>query len=79
MNAKMTTADGSNLGTLGIVLCSVRLGLHIFQHYFIVCQSLLHAVMLGIDIEKMLLSRNRLKWIWTTILTSRPQTIDLSL
>ena len=50
--AELTSGDGSNLGQLGIALCSIRLGSCIFQHHFIVCQSLMCAGILGIDFAK---------------------------
>ena len=33
IHAKVDLADGSNPGPLGIVLCSIKLGSHIFQHH----------------------------------------------
>ena len=71
IHAQVTSADASHVGPLGMVLCSIRLGLCIFQDYLKVCQNVLHVVILGRDFAKCF-SRNRLEWLWTTILVSRP-------
>ena len=49
VKVKISSADGSNLGPMGIVVCSLILGAHEFEHKFIVCEHLLHPVILGLD------------------------------
>ena len=34
---------------MGVVICSITLGAHEFEHKFIVCKHFLHPVILGLD------------------------------
>ena len=45
----MSLADGSDLGPIGIILCSFILGAQKLEHKFVECKSLLHPFLLGLD------------------------------
>ena len=47
--AKVNSQDGSNLGHIGDVICSVTLGSCEIEHKFLVYKHLLHPVILGLD------------------------------
>ena len=49
VKATVSSADGSNLGPIGVVIYSLILGAHEFEHKFIVCKHLLHPVILELD------------------------------
>ena len=49
VRATVRSANGSNLGLIGIAKGSLLLVAHEFEHKFIVCKYLLHPVVLGLD------------------------------
>ena len=44
VEAKVSPADGSNLGHIVVVICSLILGAFEFEHMFIVCKTPLFSV-----------------------------------
>ena len=50
VRATASSADGSNIGPIGIATCSILLDTHDFEHKFIVCKHLLCSVSLELDI-----------------------------
>ena len=54
MNVKseVISTDGSNLGPIRVVMCSLILGAHEFKHNFIVCKDLFCTVILGLDFSQ---------------------------
>ena len=49
ITAKGSSAVRSNLGHIGVFMCSLILGTHKFEHKFIVCKHLLCPVILESD------------------------------
>ena len=48
VKAKVSSANGSNLGPIGVVICSLILGSHEFKIKFIACKNLSCPVILGL-------------------------------
>ena len=49
IKAKVSSAEGSNLGPTEVAICSLILGAHEFECKFIVCKHLLCPIILGFD------------------------------
>ena len=49
IEVKVTSAYRSNLGPIGIIMCSLILGACEFEHRFIACKHVLCPVILGLD------------------------------
>ena len=49
IKCKVISADGSNLGPIGVVICSLILDACKFECKFIVCKKILQPVILGLD------------------------------
>ena len=52
VKAKISSANGSNLGPIGVVICSIIFGACQLEHNFIVCKHLLQPVILGLDFDQ---------------------------
>ena len=48
---KVTTADGSNPGSIRVVISCITLASNEFEHKFILCKHLLHLAILGLDFD----------------------------